>query len=80
MSERLGGHTISAAWAFGVVIAMLTILSLLGVLPWATRAELHALKTDVATELMKTNIKLDKIDEKLDRVLGEHGTFQRRNP
>lgn len=40
-----GTHATHAAWSVSTLAAVVTILSLLGLLPWATRAELLDHKT-----------------------------------
>jgi len=75
LSDRWNGHKVSAGWALGIIAAMLTILSLLGILPWATRAEVQALKVEIGEQFKKIDAKLDRTDGKIDRILGEHGAY-----
>lgn len=63
MVERAREHARSFAWSVGVVLGLLTILSLLGLLPWATRAELVEFKADIAK-------KLDKIEGQMEGMRG----------
>lgn len=63
-----GRHTIHAAWIVSTLVGILTVLSLLGLLPWATRAEVTALKQDL-------NARLERMEEKLDLLL-----LERRGP
>ena len=71
----VNGHRAAAGWSLGSVVAVLTILALLGMVPWATRAEVKEIKADVGK-------RLETIESKLDRLLERQGErlTERRTP
>mgnify|MGYP001583051379 FL=1 len=59
-------HKVAAGWSLGIVVAVLTILSLLGVLPWATRAEVKEVKSEAVEQLKKIDARFDKVEQRFD--------------
>lgn len=74
MAIQLNGtHKAAIGWSLGILSSLLMILSLLGLLPWATRAELVEFKAVHSREIKDTkedvNRKFDQIDKKLDVLI-----------
>ena len=69
-----GSHSTHAGWSLGTLVAVVTILSLLGLLPWSTRAEVTEVKGDIVSRLNSIEAKVDALDrfetkiDKIDRI------------
>ena len=65
---RMRPHALSLAWSLGVIVALLTILSILGILPWATRAEVMDLKNDIGRRLERLDERTEIMSRRVDDI------------
>ena len=67
-NDRIKPHAVSLAWTLAVIVSLLTVLSLLGILPWATRAEVLDLKNDIGRRLERLDERTEIMSRRVDDI------------